>query len=87
MLQNTQRAQIQGLLMNHLKTQGFYCAITVSGFTAIDEDGIMFTCSTARTVGTSIDTVGKIHVCKVRGQAPTVWFDKATAALTEFCKK
>lgn len=79
--------QTQFELMRYLKLQGFHCAITASGFTAIDEDGIMFTCSTARTVGTSLDSNGKVHVCKVRGQAPTVWFDKATAALTEFCKK
>jgi hypothetical protein len=86
-MKNETSSQTQFGLMQYLKLQGFHCAITASGFTAIDEDGIMFTCSTARTVGTSLDSHGKVHVCKVRGQAPTVWFDKATAALTEFCKK
>jgi hypothetical protein len=77
----------RSVLMDHLRSQGFTVGKTERGFIAVDDDGVIFTCSPGRT-----------HVCVVHSQNDQYmehrcnglpdpeWFDDMTNEMVQFSK-
>ena len=81
-------AEKKSLLMKHLRDQGFVVAQTQHGFTAVDEDGVVFTVSPVRThVCIVHPKSGKYHELRARGMPDPKWFDQFTDHMVQFSKE
>lgn len=75
------------ILMQHLRDQGFTVALTATGFIAVDEDGVVFNVSPARTHCVVVHPVSGIVIeRKVAGQAEIEWLDRVCGDMVEWLK-
>lgn len=73
--------------MQHLRDQGFTVALTATGFIAVDEDGVVFNVSPARTHCVVVHPVSGIVIeRKVAGQAEIEWLDRVCGDMVEWLK-
>ena len=75
------------VLMQHLRDQGFTVALTATGFIAVDDDGVVFNVSPARTHCVVVHPVSGIVIeRKVAGQAEIEWLDRVCGDMVEWLK-
>jgi hypothetical protein len=75
------------VIMQHLRDQGFTVALTATGFVAVDEDGVVFNVSPARTHCSVVHPVSGIVIDrKVAGQADIEWLDRVCGDMVEWLK-
>jgi len=80
-------AEKKAILIKHLRKQGFTVAQTQHGFTAVDEDGVVFTVSPIRThVCIVHPKTGKYYELRARGMPDPKLFDFFTDHMIQYAQ-
>jgi hypothetical protein len=80
-------ADKRSILMDHLRSEGFTVGKTERGFVAVDEDGVIFTCSPGRTHVCIVHSKNEQYMeHRCNGLPDPEWFDEMTNEMVQFAK-